>query len=347
MKKISRTSAEPYNFISLMGGKWQCDSPDDFWSFIFKNKSKHAIVPKISTKNDFKPFIIDVDMLLTQEYYMTTVEFTQNYIEPLAKILTTKMTCGIECTVSRRPHLVKHKYKREKGKTVWKDGFHIIFNGVQMSKSFALGIKKEFLTSPTVVNFIEKFKIIGATELIDEHVVPIGANCTVVSPGRKVGRPDPYLPIYVAIGSEVETFELSDPESKELSAAFLTDRVRWIYSYIFEWQNWKKHGTVPQKISLPEYAFIEETPQPPKKLETKNVKATKTVAACNLPLLLEYIPNSCTHAEWKQIVSFLLYIDYPVEQACDLLNNWKDPSVDDEENRGLFESLRNKNGTLL
>ena len=345
MKRVTGKS-EIYNFVSLNGGKFYCNDPATFWKFIRKNRNIHGIVPKIPPHEHFKPFIIDVDMVLPHDNYMSTREFVVNYINPLETILSDIFPVGIEFTVLRRPQLVQSVYKKDKTKTVYKDGYHILFNNIQLTKAKGLFIKKLFMQNETVQNFIQKHKIIDAEELVDEHVIPLGANCTLVSPGKKKGRSDPYLPIYVTSEGDTEEFELSDPESKQFAADFLEDRLEWIYSYIFHREEWVTLGDKPKPLT-----FFEDEKENKPRTHTKvsckkpSIQTTEhTNMSCNLPLILQHLPTTLSNSEWKQLVSFLVYIGYPKYEACTLLNAHFCPA-DLEENDRLYTQLDQKNGT--
>ena len=68
-------------------------------------------MPKLDKDLTFKPYIVDVDMILIKDYYMKTEEFKVLYFDPLLDIVK-KTIPQIECTVLRRPFLVKKKWKQ-------------------------------------------------------------------------------------------------------------------------------------------------------------------------------------------------------------------------------------------
>ena len=91
-------------------GKFLCKDATVFWKAVEKGRGTHAYVPKLDKDLIHKPYIVDVDMVLTKEKYMSTLEFKTLYFDPLLMIVK-KYFPRIECTVLRRPFLVKKPWK--------------------------------------------------------------------------------------------------------------------------------------------------------------------------------------------------------------------------------------------
>ena len=123
---------------------------------------------------------------------------------------------------------VVRKIHNEKFGVHYKIGVHFIFKDIVMTKTLAKTIRSEFLNSPKVLEFVEKFDILETDELVDKSVIPIGVNCTILSPGEKPGVPGHYIPILTG------SCQKEKLTHRELSRA---DEDVFTVNYIYEYMN--------------------------------------------------------------------------------------------------------------
>ena len=160
--KRSRVSEEPYNFVSLRGGKYNIthENRREFLE-LYCSAAPHfneQVAPSLvwkTPKYEHLPLIFDIDLHIAEDHTFPN----QTFIE-LARIIMYHVSSeikdlGMGVVLTRKQRC--YKKKTEQGE-VYKTGFHMFVFGVLVSKQLALKIRQTIIEGLVYLPFLVKTK---------------------------------------------------------------------------------------------------------------------------------------------------------------------------------------------
>ena len=157
-----------YNFISLTGGKFliPADLEERFWRYYARDTTSHALVYSLPTRTHL-PLTFDLDIV-----HRTPVNIPDKKIASLMHIIAeetmgvTGVKSGLTFYGLRKPAPTKKVTKNDG--IFWKNGAHVLVQGLLVTREIAHKIRSNFLERDPVHVFCQEFEVTDKNELLDE-----------------------------------------------------------------------------------------------------------------------------------------------------------------------------------
>ena len=162
-------NGDSYNFVSMQGGCYFIPESlkDKFWRYYIRDidaGKQHGLIYSLPHR-DHLPVTFDMDIIHAERTIIS-----DERLESLVFLLT-------QC-VMQRTHVDKlrvfglRKPDPTPKRQQWKNGAHVIFHGIKVSRDIARDIRRAFLEDEHVREFLVEFDVTSMADMLDDSVSP-------------------------------------------------------------------------------------------------------------------------------------------------------------------------------